>query len=99
MGLPDTRVEFRVGEGDWQPMRRVEAADPRLTIENARDDLADALRGRDRSPEAVPSTHLWRGALPTGLPAGEHRVEVRAFDRWQGEQRASTSYRLDEWVD
>lgn len=99
MGLPDTRVEFRVGEGDWQPMRRVEAADPRLTIENARDDLADALRGRDRSPEAVPSTHLWRGALLTGLPAGEHRVEVRAFDRWQGEQRASTSYRLDEWVD
>ncbi|TKS53876.1 calcineurin phosphoesterase [Luteimonas yindakuii] len=99
MGLPETRVEFRVGGGDWQPMRRIEAPDPRLTVENARDDLADALRGRDRSPEAAPSTHLWRGALPTDLPAGTHRVEVRAFDLWQGEQRASTTYSLEEWVD
>jgi len=97
MGLPDTRVEFRVGDGAWQPMRRVEAPDPRMTLENARDDLADALRGRDRSPEAVPSTHLWRGALPTDLDIGKHRIEVRAFDRWHGEQRASTSYRLEAW--
>lgn len=99
MGLADTRVEFRVGEGEWRPMRRVEAPDPRLLVENARDDLAEALRGRDRSPEAVPSTHLWRGALPTDLAPGTHRVEVRAFDRWQGEQRASIEYTLAEWAD
>lgn len=96
MGLEDTRVEFRVGEGDWQPMRRVSAPDPRLLVENVRDDLAAELRGFDRSPEATPSTHLWRGALPTGLEAGEHRIEVRAFDRWYGEQRAHTTYRLIE---
>lgn len=96
MGLEDTRVEFRVGEGEWQPMRQVSAPDPRLVVENVRDDLATALRGFDRSPEAQPSTHLWRGALPTDLDAGEHRVEVRAFDRWQGEQRAQTHYTLIE---
>ena len=67
-----------------------------VLAENTRDDLADALRGYDRSPEAEPSPHLWRGALPTDLAAGEHMVEVRAFDRWQGEQRASTTYRLDD---
>lgn len=94
MGLEDTRVEFRVGGGEWRPMRRTLAPDPRLALENALDDLAEQPRGFDRSPEARPSTHLWRGALPTDLPAGEHRVEVRAFDRWQGEQRAWTSYRL-----
>ncbi len=94
MGLDGTRVEFRVGEGEWQPMRKVAAPDPRLVVENVRDDLATELRGFDRSPEAVPSTHLWRGALPTDLDAGEHRIQVRAFDRWQGEQRAETSYRL-----
>lgn len=99
MGEADTRVEFRVGEGDWALMRRVERPDPRLLLENARDDLADALRGRDRSPEAVPSMHLWRGALPTGLAVGEHEVEVRAFDTWQGEQRARTRYRLDRFDD
>ncbi|MFZ7094581.1 calcineurin-like phosphoesterase C-terminal domain-containing protein [Luteimonas dalianensis] len=96
MGLEDTRVEFRVGEGEWRPMRKVAAPDPRLVVENVRDDLATELRGFDRSPEAVPSTHLWRGALPTGLEEGEHRIEVRAFDLWQGEQRASTRYRLIE---
>ncbi|KLJ01995.1 calcineurin-like phosphoesterase C-terminal domain-containing protein [Luteimonas sp. FCS-9] len=94
MGQPDTRVEYRIGDGDWRPMRRVERADPRLVLENVRDDLADGLRGRDRSPEADLSPHLWRGALATDLPVGEHRVEVRAFDPWQGEQRAWTVYRL-----
>ena len=94
MGLQDTRVEFRVDDGEWRPMRKVLAPDPRLLVENVRDDLATELRGFDRSPEAEPSPHLWRGALPTDLDAGEHRVEVRAFDRWQGEQRAWTRYRL-----
>ena len=61
---------------------------------NARDDTADALRGYDRSPEAVPSTHLWRGALPTDLAAGEHGVEVRTFDRWNGETSARATYKL-----
>lgn len=94
MGLAQTRVEFRVGDGAWRPMRQVRAPDPRLVLENARDDTALALRGFDRSPEAQPSTHLWRGALPTDLPAGVHAVEVRAFDAWHGEQRAHTQYRL-----
>lgn len=96
MGEEDTRVEFRVDGGDWQPMKKVLQADPGLLAENMRDDAADALRGYDRSPEATPSTHLWRGALPTALEVGEHQVEVRAFDRWRGEQRARTSYRLQE---
>ncbi len=97
MGEPGTRVEFRVGDGAWAPMRRVERPDPRLVLENARDDLAEQLRGRDRSPEATPSMHLWRGALPTDLAVGAHAVEVRAFDRWQGEQRAGTTYRLERF--
>nr|WP_242003030.1 calcineurin-like phosphoesterase family protein [Vulcaniibacterium tengchongense] len=96
MGDADSRVEYRVDGGEWKPMRRVERADPRLLAENVADDAAGRLRGYDRSPEADPSTHLWRGALPTDLAAGEHRVEVRAFDRWQGERRAETRYRLDE---
>lgn len=98
MGSDDTRVEYRIDDGDWLPMRRVERPDPRMTLENARDDDAAMLRGFDRSPEATPSQHLWRGTLPTELVVGAHRIEVRAFDRWHGEQRASTSYRLAEAV-
>ena len=95
MGMDDSRVEYRIDGGDWRPMRKVLQPDPRVMAENRRDDEADRLRGYDRSPEAEPSHHLWRGALPTDLAAGEHMIDVRAFDRWQGEQRASTTYRLD----
>jgi hypothetical protein len=95
MGHDGTRVEYRVDGGAWQPMARVARPDPRLQVENARDDLAEALRGHDRSPEAEPSGHLWRGKLPTDLATGTHEVEVRAFDDWQGEQRARIRYRLD----
>lgn len=94
MGTDDSRVEYRIDGGEWQPMAKVLQPDPRLLAENARDDAADALRGYDRSPEAVPSQHLWRGTLPTGLAPGEHAVEVRFLDPWRGEQRAETSYRL-----
>ncbi len=96
MGDADTRVEYRIDGGDWKPMARVERSDPGLAAQNVIDDLAAGLRGYDRSPEAVASSHLWRGALATDLPVGRHRVEVRAFDRWQGEVRAETGYLLQE---
>jgi hypothetical protein len=95
MGHDRTPVEFRVDGGDWKPMRRVEIPDPALRTENARDDMADSLRGFDRSPEAVDSRHLWRGTLPTDLPAGSHRVEIRA-QLEDGEARGEATYRLDE---
>lgn len=94
MGRDDSQVEYRVDGGQWRPMSKVEQPDPRMLAENARDDAADTLRGYDRSPEAIPSAHLWRGTLPTDLAAGEHRVEVRVLDPWRGEQRAQTRYRL-----
>ena len=94
MGDADTQVEFRVDGGDWQPMKRVNAPDPALLLENVADDLADSLRSYDRSPEAKPSSHLWRGALPARLSVGEHQVEVRA-QLPAGEYSASTTYRLE----
>ncbi len=96
MGRDDSRVEYRVDGSEWKPMQRVVQPDPRLLAENMRDDFSEVLRGYDRSPEATPSPHLWRGALPTDRAVGEHRVEVRAFDRWQGEQHAQTQYRLHD---
>ncbi|MCC7095672.1 MAG: calcineurin-like phosphoesterase C-terminal domain-containing protein [Thermomonas sp.] len=94
MGDDASRLEFRVDDGEWKPMKKVDLPDPSLTEENMRDDLAEALRGFDRSPEAEISPHLWRAALPTNLAAGAHRIEVRAFDRWRGVLTATTSYTL-----
>jgi hypothetical protein len=98
MGRDDTRVEYRIDEGDWKPMQRVERADPRLLMENMRDDEASALRAYDRAPEATPSRHLWRGVLPTNLAAGAHRIRVRAHGVHPGRgfDEAETSYRLED---
>ncbi len=96
MGRIDTRVEFRIDDGEWKPMRRVVAPDPRVLRENMRDADADTLRGYDRSAEATFSPHLWRGALPTDLAPGAHRIDVRAFDAWRGEVRAQADYRLQD---
>lgn len=99
LGSDQSVVEYRIDEGTWKPMRRVDRADPWLLAENLRDDQADELRGFDRSPEAVPSSHLWRGALPTDLPPGEHRVQVRATPGpWHegAPLHAETRYRLQE---
>ncbi len=93
-GHAGTRVEYRVGAGEWRPMRQVAQADPRVLVQNALDDLAPALRGFDRLPEASVSTHLWRGTLPTDLPAGGHEVQVRAFADDGRELSASIRYRL-----
>ena len=95
MGQADTRVEYRIDAGNWNAMKRVLQPDPRVLAENLKDDEADQLRGYDRSPEATPSAHLWRGALPTDGSIGDHQVEVRSFDRWTGEQSARTHYRLE----
>ncbi len=97
MGRADTRVEFRIDDGAWKPMRRVVAPDPRVVRENMLDADADTLRGYDRLAEATPSPHLWRGTLPTDLAPGTHRIDVRAFDAWRGEVRAQGEYRLQDW--
>jgi hypothetical protein len=91
-------VEYRIDDGEWRPMQRVEQPDPRVVAENARDDAATALRAYDRLPQAAPSKHLWRGALPTDLAAGEHRISVRAHDVVPGRafEEAHASYRLEE---
>ncbi len=94
MGDDNTRVEYRVDGGAWQVMKQVRQVDPRLTVENAADDLASTLRSHDRSPEATPSPHLWRGALPTGLSLGRHKVEVRATLADGAVHAAQTSYEL-----
>ena len=94
MGDAGTRVEYRIDAGPWTAMKRVLQPDPALLAENLRDDAAPALRGYDRLPEAVASTHLWRGGLPTDLAAGTHRIEVRAQLDGVGLASASTAYSL-----
>ena len=46
---------------------------------------------------ASPDAHGYAVVNKT-LAAGEHRIDVRAFDRWRGEVTASTHYSLLDYV-
>ena len=96
MAQDDTPVDYRIDGGDWRPMQRVLEPDPAYVAINLADDAAETLRSYDRSPQATPSMHLWRGVLPTDLALGEHRVEVRARIADYGDATAQTEYRLDD---
>ena len=94
---PDARVEYRIGDGPWQPMTRVQEPDPALLALNLDDMRAQGLRSFDRAVMARPGQHLWSARLPTVLDAGEHDIQVRARSRFEGLIEAATRYRLDEW--
>ncbi|MDX2298611.1 MAG: calcineurin-like phosphoesterase C-terminal domain-containing protein [Xanthomonadaceae bacterium] len=96
MAMPDARVEYRIDQRPWQPMKRVREGDPEMLARNLADDASDVLRGFDRAPQASVSSHLWRAPLPTDLALGGHRIQVRSNDRWRGEIGAVAHYRLDE---
>ncbi len=77
-GGPRSTVEASFGSGGaWQKLRRVERTDPFVVEVYARN--ADS-----KKPWVEPSrsTHLWQGPLPAELPAGTHRVSVRASDEY-----------------
>lgn len=97
MAGPDTVVEARIDDGPWRPMRRVSRPDPAVLGINDADDRSPVLRAYDRTPEATPSSHLWRIALPTDLAPGTHRYEVRARDAWLGEVVQGGQYRLEDF--
>lgn len=78
MGMASTLVEYRVDDAEWKPMLRVEATDPNVLEINIADARSDKLRSYDLASEALVSAHLWRGAVPTNLTPGKHRIEVRA---------------------
>lgn len=95
MGYKTDTVEYRVDDGPWTRMTFMEAPDPAYVELLYRWDLTKELFPGRRPSNAVNSTHLWRGNIPTNLPEGEHRIEVRATDLFGRSFHATSSYRLE----
>lgn len=93
----DAVVTYRIDGGPWQPMVRIFEPDPELLAINIADARADHLRSYDRAVVARSTSHLWSARVPTDLAVGEHRIEVRAQSRYEGELQASTTYHLVDW--
>ena len=74
-GGPRSTVDLAVGDRGFTPMRRTQRIDPFVQEVYGRN---SAVRKPWVKPEL--STHLWQATLPANLPAGTHRLAVRARD-------------------
>lgn len=95
LGHKGNKVEYRINDGEWRDMLYTVAPDPGYMASLMRWDLTDELFAGRRPSNPVNSTHLWRGNIPTNLPLGEHRIEVRATDRFGRTFTQHSSYRLE----
>ena len=74
-------VEMRINDGKWVPMTNYEGKCPYFVS------LKEAEAGPNppaglKLPNPSDTPHLWKGALPTDLPAGTHFIEVRTRDMY-----------------
>lgn len=76
-GGPKSAVDVAFGKGGFAPMKKVERKDPFVVELYARNQATT-------KPWVKPAnaSHLWELPLPRNLPAGTHRVTVRATDEY-----------------
>lgn len=96
MGTDNDIVEFRVDDGKWSKMVKTEDYDPHYYRYMQDWDYADDVKYVRRPSNAQISHHLWRASIPSNLPVGEHRIEVRATDIFGRVFSQSSSYQIKE---
>lgn len=76
-GGPRSVVEFRVDDGPYRPMNRVDRADPYMIETFARN-------GETKKSwlQATPSSHLFAADVPDDIGPGTYTVTVRATDEF-----------------
>jgi hypothetical protein len=77
-GNEKSKLEMRVDEGEWSPLKQVRKFDPVYQETFARE--TGVTPPYRRSPAPIASPHLWEGLIPANLPVGPHRLVVRATD-------------------
>lgn len=79
-GTQTDQVQYRIGEGNWLPLRNTTNLDPSYMMKYYEWDLTEELMDGRRPSFPVMTDHLWITNLPVSLPAGEHTIEVKATD-------------------
>jgi 3',5'-cyclic AMP phosphodiesterase CpdA len=99
MGSPTDTLEYRIDDGAWTKMRRVEEFDPSYCRYVQDWDYLERLAPGYRPSNPVPCSHLWKSRIATALPVGEHRIEVRARDHFNRLHTAESVYRIEKVSD
>ena len=92
-GSARSTTEVRIDDGPWQPMENFTGKDPfYLRIKE--------LETGPKPPNglklagASDTDHLWRATVPTRLPIGGHRLEVRSRDQFGETHHARRAFRI-----
>lgn len=99
MGHKRSKVEYRIDDEDWKPMRYILKPDPAYVAELYRWDTADVLSRGRRPTEAADCSHLWWAPLTNDRSVGTHRIQVRATDDYGRVFIQESSYRIQEPVE
>jgi len=95
MGYAGSKMECRIDDKPWKPMKFAGGSDPAFIAKGNEWDLADTLfRGR-RPTEAGYCTHLWTAPLPENIGLGQHKIEVRATDIFGRTFTETSTYRIE----
>lgn len=96
MGHKGSKVEYRIDDADWKPMRFISEPDPAYIAELYRWDTADTLLPGRRPTEAADCTHLWWAPLTNDRALGAHTIEVRAKDDYGRVFVRKSSFRIED---
>jgi hypothetical protein len=95
MGSPADTLEYRIDDGRWMKMQRVEEFDPAYYRYVQDWDYSEDLPPGRRPSNPVVCKHLWKSKIPTSLPVGKHRIEVRAKNRFNRTYTSESSYKIN----
>jgi hypothetical protein len=96
MGSREDTVECRIDDGAWMKMQWSEEFDPAYYRYVQDWDYTEHLPPGRRPSNPVVCSHLWKLRIPTALPAGEHRMEIRAKDRFNRIHTTKSVYNIEE---
>ncbi len=96
MGYKGAKMECRIDDGPFKPMKYTLEADPYFLVQNMLWDESDTLFKGRRPTESADCKHLWTAPLPCNIGIGTHRIEVRATDMFGRTFVQTSSYRIEE---
>ncbi len=94
MGSANDTLYYRVDNSSWKMMTYVKDYDPSYLHLLHEWDYSETLLDGRRPPNPAMCSHLWRGSIPTFLPAGEHTIEIKAKDMFGRILTQKSSYRV-----
>ncbi|MCT4216413.1 calcineurin-like phosphoesterase C-terminal domain-containing protein [Elizabethkingia anophelis] len=96
MGAPNDKVEYQIDNGDWKPMHYLKDYDPKYVTEVLKWDINPQLLEGRRPSNPEFSTHLWNAEFPKKLEKGQHKINIRATDRFGQSFQATETFRVEE---